>query len=515
MEIRGKGNFKAYLLLACLALVVFSLCMAVIWLGDDVYFAFNLHSASKGDWLQRVRTPGDIIQSQWVYYMMRNGRFVTHSIVQFFCGIGGQTAFAVCNAVMWMAFVAIMTRVSGYNWRRDIGALFIIMALSFVSLRTQFTPPCQVNYIWAFVAGLLSVDWFLNPRKSKALAVPMVLFSFLAGWGQESFSSGVAAAMWIYALLHFRSMKPVQWGIVCAFTAGMLFLCLAPGNFGKMGGYSSLRITPFATMYFLRSTYVMLALVVLTVVLRKSTLKQIYRDNAFVFNALFFMMVFNLIVQVYCNRQLFGIEVMSIIIIVRLLHRHYLYSPKVRVAVPTVLVALAVLVLVEDFSIISRRHGVYREISSLYKKSPDGVIYCDIEDEDFFYRDQDPMWSFNYWALYQLRHLWQSQGDARPLQWRPAVLETLKGERLPSQVLKLGKNKDTFIFITAKGDTASRYQLTADRIYGPVTAVHYSNYVRAMDVQLGTELIEYEHFYATIHRQNDVFIRFTDAILVP
>lgn len=515
MKTNRTYNVKAYLLMAALALVVLVLCLAAIWLGDDMYFAFNLASAAKGDWLQKIHTPEDIIKSQYVYYTMRNGRFVTHSIVQFFCGIAGKTVFAVCNAVMWMAFIAILTRVSGFNWRRDVSVLSIIMALAFVSLRTQFTPPCQVNYIWAFAAGLLTVDWFLNPRQSKVWAVPMVVFSFLAGWGQESFSSGVSAAMCIYALLHFKSMKPIQWAILCAFTAGMLFLCLAPGNFLKMGGYSSLRITPVAMLYFMRSTHVMVVLVLLTALLRKASLKQIYLDNAFVFNAMFFMGVFNLIVQVYCNRQLFGIEVMSIIIIVRLLHRYYLQNLKVRVAVPCVLAALVVLVLVEDFRIIDRRGKVLDKICSLYDQSPDGVIYCDIEDEDFFYRDQDPMWSLNYWALYQLSHMWQSEGKKNALEWRPTILKELQGQRLKSQVIKLGKNRDTFIFITAKGDTAARYRLTADRSYGPVTVVHYANSIRAMDVQLGTELIEDEHFYATIHRQNDVFIRFTDAILLP
>lgn len=75
-----------------------------------------------------------------------------------------------------------------------------------------------------------------------------------------------------------------------------------------------------ATAYFLRATYLLMALVLL--VTRRVSLSRLYRQEAFWFNAMFFMMVFNMIVRVYCNRQLFGIEVVSIILLVKLLRRY-------------------------------------------------------------------------------------------------------------------------------------------------------------------------------------------------
>ena len=134
----GKTIKTAYLLLALLAAMVFALSFLAVWMGDDVYFTFSYAGT---DWLNKINSLKEIFDSQCVYYMGRNGRFVTHCVVQFFCGLAGKGAFAVCNAVIWPLFVVMLTRVSGFDWRRHVGALFMLMALAFVCLRTQFTPP--------------------------------------------------------------------------------------------------------------------------------------------------------------------------------------------------------------------------------------------------------------------------------------------------------------------------------------------------------------------------------------
>lgn len=88
----------------------------VVWLGDDIFFAFNL---AVSDWLDKVDTFGEIIESQAYYYMNRNGRFVTHCVVQFFSGFAGQMPFALLNAAMWVAFLLVLARLTGVNWRQS------------------------------------------------------------------------------------------------------------------------------------------------------------------------------------------------------------------------------------------------------------------------------------------------------------------------------------------------------------------------------------------------------------
>ena len=511
MKTLGKTNKTAYLLLALLAAMVFALSFLAVWMGDDVYFTFSYAGT---DWLNKINSLKEIFDSQCVYYMGRNGRFVTHCVVQFFCGLAGKGAFAVCNALMWPLFVVMLTRVAGFDWQRHVGALFMLMALSFVCLRTQFTPPCQVNYIWAFTAGLFAIEWFLKPRQGTFWTLFVVIFSFLAGWGQESFSSGVSAAMWIYALLHFKKMKPSQWGILIAFTAGMLCLCLAPGNFSKLGS-NSLRATPVAMACYMHAIYLLAVVMLVLLLSKKESLLEIYKENAFWFNAMFFMVVFNFIARVYCNRQLFGIELMCIIIVVRLLYRYLGNRRSWLVAFMGVLMVLMAVVFVMDLSIINRRTALANEIKSLYEQSSDGIVYCDIPNKDFYYRDEDPMWSFNYWALLQMSRLYMADGK-KPLEWRPVEVKALLDKPLKSQVIKLGDEPGTFLLIYANGDSTCAFKITQERHYGPffVAGSVMIRDAEKLDSPDGTNVIRGKHFRATLYRHNDVYDRFTDAELV-
>ena len=500
--------------LVVLGLVVGALCMGAVWLGDDIYFSFNL---GEGDWFDRVDSLRKIVISQSQYYMTRNGRFVTHCVVQYFCGMGGKTLFAVCNALMWMAFIVVLLRAARFNWLKNTWATAAVALLAFVSLRTQFSPPCQVNYIWAMTAALLVVNWFLRGLDGHRpwVVVLMAAVAFLAGWGQESFSSGLAAAMWIYALKHFKSMRWQRWLVLGAFTAGMLFLCLAPGNFAKMGAYSSLRITPIAMAYYLRATYVLLAVVLYLAIVKKVPLVKMYRENAFWCHAMLFMLLFNVLVKVYCNRQLFGIEVMSIIIAIRLVRDHLALSARARQLTLLLLVVWVVLVVADDMRTITRRAAVVDQLDRLYHESPDGTVYCDIDDKEYFYHDEDAMNCLNNWTLIQLSHLWESQGG-KPLKWRPRSARQYVGKNLPSQVIRLDDDQHIFMLVHNRLQDSCKYVLHSSWHYGPVMVVRMMSHVQSKHLvgENNPCSVSDSCYEALIWRQNDAFIQNDSARLV-
>ena len=500
-------------MLVVLALVVLALCLGAIWLGDDIYFTFNL---SQGDWFDRVDSLRKVILSQSVYYMTRNGRFVTHCFVQFFCGMGGKTLFAVCNALVWVAFVIMVARAARFKWRANPWGLCAVALLSFTCLRTQFSPPCQINYIWAMTAALLVADWFMKGTLGRRpwVTVLMVVFCFLAGWGQESFSSGLAAAMWIFALTRYKSMTWQRWLILAVFTVGMLFLCLAPGNFAKLGGYSSLRITPVAMAYYMRAPYLLLAVVLYLALARKVPLKTMYKENAFWCNALFFLLAFNIFVKVYCNRQLFGIEVLSIIISMRLLSDHAALSVTFKRVALALLALWFVLVVVDDARTISRRTAVVNRLQRLYLESPDGVVYCDIDDKEYFYHDEDAMNCLNNWTLIQLSHLWQSQGG-KPLKWRPVAAKQYVGQDLPSQVIRLDDRQNIFMLVHNRAQDSCKYVLNSSWHYGPVMVVKMVSHKKSKSLlSENNPCVVTDSLYdALIWRQDDAFVQNDSARL--
>ena len=47
-----------------------------------------------------------------------------------------------------------------------------------------------------------------------------------------------------------------------------------------------------------------------------------YRENAFFLNAILTLFAFNFVVHVYTNRQLFGIEILSLLITIKLIRQY-------------------------------------------------------------------------------------------------------------------------------------------------------------------------------------------------
>jgi len=320
--------------------------------------------------------------------------------------------------------------------------------------------------------------------------------------------------MWLYLLFHWRTATRTQWAMTLAFTAGMVLLCIAPGNFRKLGEASGggYWVTPVTMAVMLRACYLVVAVLIVLLIRRRDTLVQMWRDNAFYVNALLVMLAFNLVVRVYCNRQLFGMELMALIITLRLIKAH-MPAMRWRVAGVTALSALALLVAVDDVTLVNRRTALCQRIEQLYRASSDGTVYCDIPSRDFCYDDHDAMYSYNGWTITQQRRLWLAQGDNREFHWMPLAMKSLRGKPLKSQVIEAGDG--TFVLIDSKADSVNVFSTTSIRnFYGikvhgqelTITGDGY-NYGYMFD-------IDDPYYTALVLRDNGNIFWFTSAHLV-
>jgi len=494
--------------LAVLAAMVGWLTGHVAWINDDAYFYLFI-----GEDTRPIRSLGDIVGSQCNYYMMRNGRFVTHCLVQWFCALGGQCLFTVCNMLAWIVLVVQIARAGGINWRQSPLAMLAIAALAFACFRTQFSPPCQINYVWVMAATLLVVNEFFDSRRKPWWqAVLLLLLSLLAGWGQESLSPGIAAGMWLWLLLHRQRATRLQWGIAIMFTVGMLGLCLAPGNFRNFvrlnGGHGGYWITPVNIAWLLRLSYIMLAVIAMLMLRKRLTFIQFITQHGFWLCAMVVMLLFNLVVRVYCNRQLFGIDLAALIITVSLMRRNDL-SVEAQRAGAVILALLALLVFTDDCRTVNRRVAIYRDIKQQYDASNDGVVYCDIDHRDVGYDDHDAMYTFNDWSRLQLERKWKSQGSNKPLEWRPVVMRQWKGRRLPSQVVTAADG--VLVLVASKHDKQPvPFEVTSVNTIGPL---HFSG-KRVFSSERFT--IDDTHFRALVLYQSGRQQRHTTAkLMVP
>ena len=133
-----KGSYSLVLLLMLAALVSYFSYVSP-WVGDDIEYAyFSAIKDTNGTNLP-IHTLQDIVVSQYNHYQSTNGRTVAHCFVQFFCGIGGQIAFSICNGLMYILLVVLICHLTHWDWKKP-RSVFVALLLVLFTFNTGFTP---------------------------------------------------------------------------------------------------------------------------------------------------------------------------------------------------------------------------------------------------------------------------------------------------------------------------------------------------------------------------------------
>lgn len=354
--------------------VVLVMSLSVVWLGDDVDYRFFIDRSiwnSDGP----LDTPARFFASQANHWFFVNGRSVAHALVQLFCGVLGHTAFAVVNAMVYPMFAWLLLRVSGI--RRPLShpaSMLTVVALIPLVFTTKMMPTCQIGFVWMFA---LNLWWWLGMLRVRHLPVwlyyLMLLLSVLAGNSQEGLSIGVSAAMALW-LIHRRLKAPRRIiGCMIAYWLGTLTVCLTPATISRA---TTIAVAPLDSLIYLcmslRVCY-LLAICVSWLGLRhRLSFRRLWRKNALLLIAIAVLLGFNLWVGVYSNRQLFGLELLALIVLLRIL-------PHGRLSLPWLVVVTAaatgwIIVQLDGAWHIRRQ---WLAITELHRSRTDGRVYFD------------------------------------------------------------------------------------------------------------------------------------------
>lgn len=359
------------ILLAC-AIVVAVMGAIVQWLGDDVNYRFFITDAiwtSSGD----INSFSDLFRSQGNHWMYVNGRAVAHTLVQFFCAMVPKGAFVICNAAVYVAFIWLIARCAGVKrplrHPMSVATIAVLLPLAFV---TKMMPSCQIGFVWMFVLVLLWLRLFFSHRRHGIfVSILILVLGFLAGNGQEALTIGVSAALGIW-WLHRRGRigRWRTWWLV-AFWCGTLSCCLSPATVGRGTALTiSLSDTLVYMLVAFRMPYILLAVIGWKCLRHQFVFKKFYRKNALYFNSAIVLLTFNLVIGVYSNRQLFGIELMSMLMLLRILRRHAFSKPWiVFFGVVSMVFCARQIYLAKNVS------DQFDEIERLYVESDDGRVY--------------------------------------------------------------------------------------------------------------------------------------------
>lgn len=364
-----------FLVLSVVAVLLIYLCAYCPWLGDDIRYMFNF---AAGD---RIKDFKDIIISQNEHYFSVNGRYVAHVLVQIFCGLSNHIVFAICNGLVFIVFALMTLRLAGIKLNNVILSVLGIF-LCFLGFQTRMVPSCQIGYMWMFTLVMIVLWFYLyKPNIDKCWWWILIPFCILAGWGQEAINIGVCGAMLIHVWQHRKSLTATQWAILLAFGFGTLLLVVSPGSLHRVSevheGTKSSQIT-YNIVLFVKYICIVPVLAFVFAVGIKSkrlNLLQCYKSNAFYWHILLICLAMNIYITIFCNRQLFGMELAALIITLNVL-RSMEYR-KLNVSLAFIVSVWFAWVSYHNIKTVNAFSKDYTEIMTAYRLSEDGVVFMD------------------------------------------------------------------------------------------------------------------------------------------
>lgn len=416
---KKRTNWTVLIIPVLLAVFVFAFSQSALWLGDEITYNYSFKDGSP------ISSLGDVVTSQIAHYKAVNGRTVAHFLCQLYIPFFGKTAFALSNALVWVALLLLMASLCSIKYE-DWRMMILLACLIILGFRTKFTPTCQIGFPWMFAlvtAFLLILQRFGRERPKPWKWYHLIWaapFSFLAGWSQEALVIGVGAALCIFVLLNIRKVTLSQWFLLVCFAAGAALLCLSPATLGRTGethGGSNLLPPVFLSLakfgFYLRISYLLLFLVLYLKIFKKITFKELFSSTGFYWIVWATMLAFNLYIGVYGNRQLFGMEFAAIVIIVRYVKLYLLpEKEKCRTACKLVLSALILwvaVVAIGNAAFLNHHGKVLDYIDSSYHSSADGVVYYDFSAKEVTFKDTYPSDVFTWYALHTLNRSYDSE----------------------------------------------------------------------------------------------------------
>lgn len=409
---------------------VFPQSLNALWIGDEILYRFHFRTGTE------LSSFKEIFASQAQHYMTMNGRLPAHFLVQFVITHIGQIGFALANVIVWLLLLFLMLRICRIRFNDSIYVLLITLLL-ILGIQTKFVPTCQIGYVWMFtiVVGFLLLFFSNSKYNSKFSAVGLALYSFLAGWSQEAIVVGVSVSLIIYVVANYKKVSFHQWTMFFAFGIGAVMLCLSPANFIRTDAlHGSVDFLPpfvysLAKMAIsLRVSYILAIYVFYLIVYRRITIKELYSHNSFYINSLLTLFVFNVLIGVFGNRQLFGIELMSMILLCDYIKK---YSIKDRIPIVLIyaLSVWGVIHFMNHMILLEHENNIYDTLIADYNKSDDGVVYYDFAGKDVTFKETYPSDVFTPWTISTIDRYLRCHGNAsKPLLVLPTCCKCLDAD---------------------------------------------------------------------------------------
>lgn len=236
---KNKENLLGILMMICMFVLIFTLNCITHYTSDDYAYRFIFKSHLPTADSEKIDGVFSIIKSQISHYELWNGRFVAHSIVQFFMQYN-KIIFNFFNSLIFilLGFIiySILKKVANINNKLET-FIFIF------SLLWLFTPEFGKSVLWLSGAGnylwtsiIYSSFLLFNLRTQKSNLVTYIIaifLGFISGATNENSGPAIILVIILLVLWRYLSSKSLDaWRIVGILSScvGYLIMFTAPGS---------------------------------------------------------------------------------------------------------------------------------------------------------------------------------------------------------------------------------------------------------------------------------------------
>lgn len=372
--------------------------------GDDYLYSFYLTPVAAKSFFegasigfeQKISSFTDVMFSQYNHYFYVNGRTIPHILEQSFAGLFGENCFNLINVFAFLLLNMLVIWISGKSNLTKFG--YWVAAVFFI----WFLLPCPVdlfllmsgalNYTWSAVLCLAFLLVYNKVRQMEkvnwGVAFLLFLLGVISGWTHESLVIGISGSLFIIYCVQYNKRKPKspEVALVAGFWLGTLLLCLSPAARGRASfDHPSIWETFLLIIGELRAFYVLLFLLVYTFFREKRNgnnhiLRKFFYDNQLYFYIIFIELVFSLVIGFRNVRQLFGIELFSVVILIKLISEQISFNAVWCRSVSIVAASAIVLHMAFVIPCAKRSHAQFQDIVATYLHSEDGVVSFKYEE---------------------------------------------------------------------------------------------------------------------------------------
>ncbi len=300
---------------------------------DDWVYAFvvnedaenHLSIMDDGVVRQPVTSFYDAIVSQSRDFFITNGRFVVHTLVQYFCGTMSMQVFVVLNSIVFALLTMLIIRLT--NRKLNTCDLLILLSAIWIlmphkGLTFMGNISLSINYLWVSAATLLFIAIFERVQRKDSLTWMTTsfigVFAFFVGSFQESFSIGVSGALTIYLFWKWKTVNKKMIVIALAYLFGTMICICSPANFGRTDDIDGIGFHWNCMLGILSSPPIVLFVIVAILLIIKKKWRSVLDENYLLVVPAIINLLFAILIAYNGRHQLTSVNLFLLIFLIKL-----------------------------------------------------------------------------------------------------------------------------------------------------------------------------------------------------